>query len=199
VLHCISTSTCEEFISPAWYLSGNQQCFRVASLRHPCSLHADVAKRPKCMPLPKVHPKIIWCCTLLQCMSNAGHDWFYACAECIVGTGPGAVEEPSPTSKTTSVFLSYKLGMSHQNKEFVHDSNHNFSFSTGSCPILVADHAGYRRESPSDTVASFFSEQLKQQQRQSPPHLFLHSVSTLSIVSDKCCKPMPSLSGNLSP
>ncbi len=112
---------------------------------------------PKCMLLPEVRTNIVWCYILLQRMSNAGHDWFHACAECAMGARPGAVEEPSPTSKTTSVFLSYKLGMSHQNKEFVHDSNHNFSFSTGSCRILVADHAGHRRESPSDTVASFFA------------------------------------------
>lgn len=55
-------------------------------------------------------------------MSNAGHDWFHACAECAMGARPGAAEEPSPTSKTISVFLFYILGMSRHHEEFAHDS-----------------------------------------------------------------------------
>ena len=135
VLHCMTTSTCEESGNPAWGLSGDQRCLQIASLRHSCSLHAlattgiclvayascPVPKTPyirhddsqyhspKCMLLPKMRPKIVWCCNVLQCMSNASHDWFHACAECIMGTGPGAVEESSPTSKATCVLQTWPV------------------------------------------------------------------------------------------
>ena len=87
---------------------------------------------PKCMLLPEVRSNIVWCYILLQCMSNASHDWFHACAECIMGARSGAVEEPSSTSKTTSVLLSHKLGLSWHHETFAHDSYYDFSFSSGS-------------------------------------------------------------------
>lgn len=204
----MTTSTRDESGSPAWELSGDQRCLQIASLRHACSLHAlDITgiclacasmpvpktpyirhedsqyHSPKCMLLPKVHPKIVCCCNVwaMPVMTSFAHVQNALWEQDLVQLKSQVQQVRQP--------VSCWIGLSHNITEVMHDSHHDFSLSTASCPILTADHADYRRVSSCDVIPFPFALPVYAACTAAKPKFcpLLPQCFYLNIVSDKRC------------